>query len=50
MSGLGQFGAEWDLMVEVQLVVQGMVLEGSSLQGLGSRAQPEEQMHMLSLG
>lgn len=33
MSGLGQFGTERDLMVEVQLVVQGMVLEGCSRKG-----------------
>lgn len=39
MSSLGPFGAERGLTVEVQPGVQAMVLEGSSLPGLGSRAQ-----------
>lgn len=39
MSSLGPFGAERGLTAEVQPGVQAMVLEGSSLPGLGSRAQ-----------
>lgn len=37
-SGVGPFGAEWVLTVEVQPRVPGVVLEGRCLQGPGSRA------------